>query len=64
MRLPRTRTLTPGARGNGPGGNNDLRYIENASIVPPQPSPVTVTAGRFWVQGDTSFNVYIPMFPH
>jgi hypothetical protein len=58
-------TVTPGARGFGPGGTNAaLLYIDNASIVPPQPSPVTVTAGRFWVQGDTSFNVYVPMFPN
>jgi hypothetical protein len=55
-------TVTPGARGYGPGGANDLRYIDNASI-PPTPPQVTVTAGRFYVQGDTSFNVYIPMFP-
>jgi hypothetical protein len=58
-------TVTPGGRAYGPGATNPpLLYIDNANIVPPQPSPVTVTAGRFWVQGDTSFNVYVPMFPH
>jgi hypothetical protein len=57
-------TVTPGARGFGSGGANDLRYIDNANIVAPSPSQVTVTAGRFYVPGDTSFNVYIPMFPH
>lgn len=56
--------VTPGARGYGSGGANDLRYIDNASIVSPTPAQVTVTAGRFYVQGDTSFNVYIPMFPN
>jgi hypothetical protein len=58
-------SVTPGARAYGPGGSNAaLLYIDNANIVSPQPSPVIVTAGRFYVQGDTSFNVYIPMFPN
>jgi len=56
-------TVTPGGRAYGPGGTSALLlYIDNATI-PPQPSPVTITAGRFWVNGDTSFNVFVPMFP-